>query len=427
MKNLILIFLLFFVSGFAFSQSGWFQQNSGTTVHLNSVYFIDSNTGFIVGDDGKLLKTTNGGDNWLVRPIGLNNHDYLLGVQFVNANTGYVAAKPIGLYEWGRGLKTTNGGTYWNIMQTGHIFKDVHCLFFINANTGFLGGFTRRVISSWPPTVLDFSITGKTINGGINWDTSYAYQTSNYFRTIFFVGSIGYASDGTSLIKTTNGGNNWSQTNPSIQQVIALFFTSASTGHAVGNNGMYHKTIAGGYPWLSRQITAGTLNSIHFTSPDTGYVVGSGGQIHKTTNAGQNWYRQYYTTFPYALHSIHFINNNTGFAVGVNGKILKTTTGGVSGIKILSNEIPDNYNLYQNYPNPFNPSTAIRFDIPKYSYTKIIVSDALGRKIETLINEELRAGSYEVNFNGSNYPSGVYFYKLQADKFIDVKKMLLVK
>ena len=99
----------------------------------------------------------------------------------------------------------------------------------------------------------------------------------------------------------------------------------------------------------------------------------------------------------------------------------------ITGNKNISGEIPVKYNLYQNYPNPFNPTTNIRFDLHKSSHAKLIVYDILGKEVATLVNEKFSAGSYEVNWNGSNYPSGVYFYRLETDDFVDVKKMLLVK
>ena len=88
---------------------------------------------------------------------------------------------------------------------------------------------------------------------------------------------------------------------------------------------------------------------------------------------------------------------------------------------------PVNFELHQNYPNPFNPSTNIKFDIAKKSFVNVIVYDALGRELEMLVNEELNPGSYSVVFNGSRLSSGIYYYKIVADEFSDVKKMLLVK
>lgn len=88
---------------------------------------------------------------------------------------------------------------------------------------------------------------------------------------------------------------------------------------------------------------------------------------------------------------------------------------------------PVNFELHQNYPNPFNPSTKIKFDIAKKSFVNVVVYDALGRELEMLVNEELNPGSYSVVFSGSRLSSGVYYYKVVADVFSDVKKMLLIK
>ena len=121
------------------------------------------------------------------------------------------------------------------------------------------------------------------------------------------------------------------------------------------------------------------------------------------------------------------INALTGYVCGDNGLILKTTNGGITGFEPISNETPSDFKLFQNYPNPFNPTTNIKFDIPKSFFVKMVVYNSLGKEVATLVNEKLSAGSYEVEWNGENYPSGVYFYKLVADKFVEVKKMVLNK
>ncbi len=93
----------------------------------------------------------------------------------------------------------------------------------------------------------------------------------------------------------------------------------------------------------------------------------------------------------------------------------------------LTNQAPNNFELKQNYPNPFNPTTTISFSIPNATYIKLVVFDALGRKVEELINKYLNQGNYEVNFNAENLNSGIYFYKISAGKFSKVKRMLLLK
>lgn len=107
---------------------------------------------------------------------------------------------------------------------------------------------------------------------------------------------------------------------------------------------------------------------------------------------------------------------------------MKTTSGGeILGIQTVSNIIPKEFNVSQNYPNPFNPATQINFDVPERTYVDLVVYDQLGREVETLVNEQLSAGSYKYEWNAVDYPSGVYFYKLQAGDFAETKKMILIK
>lgn len=98
------------------------------------------------------------------------------------------------------------------------------------------------------------------------------------------------------------------------------------------------------------------------------------------------------------------------------------------GIVPVSSEIPKSFLLSQNYPNPFNPKTKIKLDIPRLSFIKLIVYDILGREVAVLVNQELKAGSYETNWYADSYGSGLYFYKLTSDNIIiNTKKMILIK
>ena len=99
----------------------------------------------------------------------------------------------------------------------------------------------------------------------------------------------------------------------------------------------------------------------------------------------------------------------------------------ITGITPVTGIVPDVFKLYNNFPNPFNPSTKIKFDIPSQTSAKLVVYDMLGREVAVLVNEELKAGRYEISFDAAKYSSGVYFYKLETAQFSDVRKMLLVK
>jgi uncharacterized delta-60 repeat protein len=97
------------------------------------------------------------------------------------------------------------------------------------------------------------------------------------------------------------------------------------------------------------------------------------------------------------------------------------------GIKKISDIVPTKYSLSQNYPNPFNPTTKLKFDIARLSDTKIVVYNIMGREVQTLVNESLQPGTYEISFDGSELSSGVYFYRIITNDFVGTKRMSLIK
>jgi Secretion system C-terminal sorting domain/WD domain, G-beta repeat len=128
-----------------------------------------------------------------------------------------------------------------------------------------------------------------------------------------------------------------------------------------------------------------------------------------------------------AVHARQFGNGGLMYDISVD-----TTDVPVVGIHSENSSLVSNYNLYQNYPNPFNPVTKIKFDIPSnmnssVSDVKMTVYNLLGEEMETLVNENLSPGSYEVNFNGENLSSGVYLYKLEAGNYSRTMRMILLK
>jgi hypothetical protein len=164
------------------------------------------------------------------------------------------------------------------------------------------------------------------------------------------------------------------------------------------------------------------------------YVCGSAGKIFNSTDGGDHWTGQYTSTTE-TLNAIAFAYDSIGYSVGDNGTILYTSNGGVSAVE---NELPivSNFKLEQNYPNPFNSSTIINFTIPKSplsggdgkgGFVTLKVYDILGIEVATLVNEELRTGEYQVNYNSHGLTSGIYFYELRLSDFVQSKKMVLIK
>jgi len=88
---------------------------------------------------------------------------------------------------------------------------------------------------------------------------------------------------------------------------------------------------------------------------------------------------------------------------------------------------PVEFVLFQNYPNPFNPSTTIKFSLPQQSKVKINIFNSIGQLVETLIDQQLDEGYHEVRLDAATFASGVYYYRMQAENYISIKKMLLLK
>ncbi len=137
-----------------------------------------------------------------------------------------------------------------------------------------------------------------------------------------------------------------------------------------------------------------------------------------------------------ALSGIMFSNQNGYVRLSVTDNAAITDSGRVYmwGLRLIpmvginnQNESPFRFELAQNFPNPFNPKTIINYELRITSYVQIKVFDALGREVVTLVNSKIESGNHEVEFDGSNFSSGVYFYKLQAGEFTDTKKMVLIK
>lgn len=172
------------------------------------------------------------------------------------------------------------------------------------------------------------------------------------------------------------------------------------------------------------------FDSLHYYFPNSKIGIGECGtnitnnkatyinryyKMHITTPkyvGGYFWWYYRQDCVPYTTALWSTLNAALGVYTNVNG---------------IGNEVPTEASLSNNYPNPFNPSTRIEYAIPKNSFVTLKVYDNLGREITTLVSEMKTAGKYSLDFHANNLAAGVYFYKITADNFTDVKKMILVK
>lgn len=308
-KPICLVFLILtvFAANTNSQPYGWFSLTSGTANNLNGVHFSSASTGLIVGQGGTILRTTNGGVNFVSQVSGTPNH--LFGVYFINNATGYIIGD-VGLI-----LKTTNGGTSW-VSQSSGVNVQLQSISFLNANTGFVVG--------WYGTFL------RTTNAGTTW-TKYLTNLSTNLSSVSFINSTSGWCVGQfgKLVRTTNGGVNWAEISTGTSmQLEYVNFLNSTTGTVVGEAGIVRATTNGGANWVSQASGTGSwLNGMSIQTPVHTTLVGEDGTIRKTSNAGVNWISQASNTSNW-LRKVSFVDTNTGYAVGDNGTIRKTTTGG---------------------------------------------------------------------------------------------------
>ena len=235
------------------------------------------------------------------------------------------------------------------------------------------------------------------------------------------------------VYKTNDGGTNWTLVYKSTEYTLnEIFFTNNQKGWMIGNipydDAIVLTTDNGGAGWTTAAYLKNySISSICFIDSLEGYLCGANGKILKSIDGGYNWAELESGTNQW-LSSINFIDRNNGWVVGDHTVILKTTNGGttLAAEENFTRESLD-FSLFQNYPNPFNSSTIIKYKLPVESNVKLNIYNLLGQKVSTLTDENKSAGTHEIEFDCSDLPSGVYFFRIEAGNFADAKKLILIK
>jgi photosystem II stability/assembly factor-like uncharacterized protein len=457
MKKLFTLIALFIlISSKIFSQTGWILTSTGTNKNIHDIYFVNANTGWAVGDTA-ILKSTNGGVNWFQQNFYYPGVTQFYAVRFINENTGFAGGGYVydpNFYHFKQYLlKTTNSGNNWILIfqsqneHSGHINNILP----INENLIYitLFGYTEMY---YVGDIL------RSTNGGQNFT---GFNLSGGYYSISFINPFtGWATshriadisnfNNSKIYKTTNAGFNWSiklsDSGAYCKYFNDIEFFDENTGYCISagyHKSLFLKTTDGGEHWDSSVYDNSYYSSLFFLNKNQGWIGGNSSvdstKFAYTSNGGLSWKNQCKLS-SFSPNRIFFIDSLNGWAtMDFDSRIYRTTTGGHTFVRNISNEIPFKYKLYQNYPNPFNPKTIIKFDIPPLeggqgSVTRrgegmvsLKIYNILGEEIETLIKDNLSPGTYEVKFDGTNLPSGIYYYKLTAGDFSDVKKLMLVK
>ena len=387
MKN-ILVLILAFVP-VIISAQGWSQLNVGTTENLNKVYFKNNSEGFIIGDNGTLIKTTDGGINWIAVSTGVTNN--LRTISFLNDTIGYI-----------NGLKTTDGGNTWLIQTASQNFGPIYAQDTNNLIAGLYNNLLGDIYSS--------------SDGGDNWAViaNPIFGSTGFYDDVSFVNdTVGYLSAWYSahLVKTIDGGYNWTEviidtvdgSGFSTDDFRSVDFLSVNVGVLTHQDG-FLQTLDAGSTWSEIRPTnfSGSFypRSVITNTADNYIVVGNSigalaiEKIYETNDGGATWTLTNNTIED--LYDVGCIDSSC-FAVGSNGTVFKKENGTL-GLVSLNDE-----SQISIYPNP--TTGYLYINLSGISTEKIGVFDMVGRELHL-------PPSAENKIDASTLPSGAYLLKI---------------
>ena len=318
-------------------------------------------------------------------------------------------------------LGTTDGGQNWT-PRTSTVTIRLNFACFSSPQKVFAVGASGTILRS--------------TDGGQTWTkrTSGTTAALNGAFSIDSLNLVAVASNGT-ITRTADGGETWNAQMMAPSSLLAVWFTSPSTGVIfgtppdIGLPTTILRTTNGGTTWINvrAQASWGVIRSVAFTDAENGYAVGDAGVMLQTKDGGASWETLQSPTAQ-NLRAITFSGAGLLTAVGSGGAIIHTRPGGVTSAELSAREgIPSHFWLGQNYPNPFNPSTTIEFAIPRPLHVVLKVYNVLGEEVATLLNDNLGSGPHKIRWNAFGLPSGIYFYRLQAAETDETRTLILLR
>jgi photosystem II stability/assembly factor-like uncharacterized protein len=430
MKTLLSLAILL-IPGFApllDAQEYWLPVVSPTTNHLRAVTFTDSLYGWVCGNNGTMIKTTDGGSTWISLNSGLS-HD-IVNVCMLNRTQGWALALDIsGSTIWSLLLFTTDGGTTWTAERYPKPNVVLNAVTFQDDQHGWVAGEDAHLAGS--------------VDGGRDWSVaaldSGLAPLGDLRRIRFYNHRYGYATGGrfdlTGVVwRTWNGGKFWSAVGVAPEPINDVHFIDSL--NVIGVTGDYDygsgvvRTTDGGQTWGYTYLGIwGDARGMAFRTPAEGWVVlGFAGACMVTRDTGWTW-QSMFTPETTSVSDIQFVTERRGIMVGADGKIFRFDPDAVSVPP--TNTVPLHARLLPPYPNPFNPTAVIPFELGARSHVELTVYDLTGRKVATLVDAMQDAGSHRAVFDAAGLSSGVYFTRLQVfapgSSFSATTKLLLVR
>ena len=447
-KSVVVLDSILYASGGSIYRStnngdSWIKVNENNTGPL-----VSFGTELFAGTyDGTILRSSDKGLSWTGSNLPMSR-GWVESIEAIGTN---LFAGTLG----GGVFISTDHGVNWTAINNGLKNPKVNCIAVIDSNI-FVG----------TPIVGVFLST----DNGDSWS-----QVNNGLNSLDVVNVVGLAASGSNLFagvllggvfKSTDYGKNWIQVGKDISHLgndyaIAAIDTNIFVGvipwgvyrstddgsnWAIVDSGLANTFVAA-LAASDSNLFAGTLHGVFRTTNEGVYWTYAGlnnysvaaltvngadlyaktddAELFVSTNYGTTWTK--FDSGSVSENIISLAANQSNLYAGSSMGVIYRSVSGITDVQQINHNLPELFSLYQNYPNPFNPATRIRYEIPKASFVSLKIYDLLGREVATLVNEEKQAGSYEVEFDGSNLSSGIYFYRMQAGSYINTKKFVLLK
>jgi photosystem II stability/assembly factor-like uncharacterized protein len=515
------------------AQRSWELQPKATTRNLRKMHFLNTMTGWVAGDSGTILKTTNGGLSWMQQSTEIV--EPIVDIFMLDEQKGWALAHRY-VYDtvftfYTLELRTTDGGNDWQLQ----IIPDdlLSCTYFTSPLVGYRGSLFGRIFKTtdggaeWREAVIEpgmfgnfpvfrirfltpvygYAVGGRMDIAGVAWRTTDAGEKwepagigPEPVHDLYYIDSLqvitvsGDLDFGSGMVRTSDGGENWEYRYLEIWgEARALAVRSLAEMWApLGFPGTYMYTLDSTCTWCSVYTPdSSAVFDAAFLNDNVGYMVGNNGSFLKfvglpgptisvssiflAVTSGNLWRDNFIVkncgSVPLTVDSIIVFSSDSisyslsiqpssfvlpafGDTQRVQVEVVGTRSHSAvdfeDSLYIYSNDpidslvvillrgdhivdvhhgggIPGSVTLLQNHPNPFNPQTEIRFDVAETRWVALRVFDILGRELETLAEGLKPPGSYSVRWNAAKYPSGVYFYRLNAGGYSETKKMILLR
>jgi hypothetical protein len=394
---------------------------------------------------GGVFLSTNNGESWTQASNGLTD----LGITTLVVSPEKNGAGTANLFAGtGSGVfLSTNNGTNWTLVNAGLKIADVNALVISSDGNGITNLFagtqkdpgvllSTNHGSSWTPARI--GLTASPVSA-LALIPDGAGGTNLFAATFETFGGV--KPDESGVYRSTDNGWNWIPVKTGLQDAnVKVFGFWPATGGpgtniyagTVGsgvflstNNGASWKAISAGLPQYVN-VSAFAFSPVSGSAGVAHIFAGTSAGVFLSTNNGTSWT---------AVNS--GMTNMSVCAVALSGAYLfagndygvwrRPLSEMVTDVEDNHNQLPSTFALAQNYPNPFNPSTTITYELPRSSHVSLCVYNTLGQLINVLVDESKPAGVFSGQFDAATLPSGVYFYRLQAEEFTQTKKLVIVK